>query len=54
MAVTRRLVRKKIPKLPKDNWKRGVFIGGMLCISTGTAAVVARTADVATLVQAPR
>ncbi|GHH30154.1 hypothetical protein [Streptomyces rubradiris] len=37
------IVRKKIPKLPKGKWKKGVFIGLMLCISTGTAALVAQT-----------
>lgn len=37
------LVRKQVPKIPKGKWKKGVFIGVMLCISTGTAAIVAQT-----------
>ncbi|MFI8535373.1 hypothetical protein ACIGMX_34650 [Streptomyces aquilus] len=37
------LVRKKVPKIPKGKWKKGVFIGVMLCISTGMAAIVAQT-----------
>ncbi|MFK0140693.1 hypothetical protein [Streptomyces murinus] len=37
------LVRKQIAKLAKGKWKKGVFIGVMLCISTGTAAIVAQT-----------
>ncbi|MFB7711605.1 hypothetical protein [Streptomyces sp. NPDC056105] len=37
------LVRKQVPKIPKGKWKKGVFIGVMLCISTGTAALVAQT-----------
>lgn len=37
------LLRKQIPKLPKGKWKKGVFIGIMLCVSTGTAALVAQT-----------
>lgn len=43
LTITLWLVRKKIPKLPKGSWKKGVFIGVMLCISTGTAALVAQT-----------
>jgi hypothetical protein len=43
LTITLWLVRKQIPKLPKGKWKKGVFIGIMLCISTGTAAVVAQT-----------
>ncbi|MFF1381457.1 hypothetical protein [Streptomyces sp. NPDC058308] len=42
LAVGLWLVRKKVPKLPKGKWKKGVFIGVMLCISTGTAAVIAQ------------
>jgi hypothetical protein len=42
-VVTLWLVRKQVPKLPKGKWKKGVFIGIMLCISTGTAAIVAQT-----------
>ncbi|MGW4300408.1 hypothetical protein ACWEHT_11585 [Streptomyces sp. NPDC004646] len=37
------LLRKQIPKLPKGKWKTGVFIGVMLCVGTGTAAIVAQT-----------
>lgn len=37
------LLRKQIPKLPKGKWKKGLFIGVMLCVSTGTAAVVAQS-----------
>lgn len=37
------LVRKHVPKIPKGKWKKGVFIGIMLCISTGMAASVAQT-----------
>ena len=36
------LLRKQIQKLPKGKWKKGVFIGVMLCMSTGTAAVIAQ------------
>lgn len=43
LAISLWLLRKKIPKLPKGKWKKGVFIGVMLCISTGTAAIVAQT-----------
>ncbi|MEU8968134.1 hypothetical protein AB0D11_02465 [Streptomyces monashensis] len=37
------LVRKQIPKPPKGKWKKGLFIGVMLCVSTGTAAVIAQS-----------
>lgn len=43
LTISLWLVRKKVPKIPKGNWKKGVFIGVMLCISTGMAAVVAQT-----------
>jgi hypothetical protein len=43
LAIGLWLVRKQVPKVPKGKWKKGVFIGAMLCISTGTAAVVAQT-----------
>lgn len=43
LAITLWLVRKQVPKIPKGKWKKGVFIGVMLCISTGTAAIVAQT-----------
>ncbi|TGZ14724.1 hypothetical protein DV517_62070 [Streptomyces sp. S816] len=37
------LVRKQVAKAIKGKWKKGVFIGVMLCVSTGTAAIVAQT-----------
>jgi hypothetical protein len=43
LTITLWLVRKQVPKLPKGKWKKGVFIGVMLTISTGTAAIVAQT-----------
>ncbi|WP_125515292.1 hypothetical protein [Streptomyces sp. WAC 01529] len=42
LAIGLWLVRTQAPKLPKGKWKKGVFIGVMLCISTGTAAIVAQ------------
>ncbi len=43
LAIALWVVRKKVPKLPRGKWMKGVFIGVMLCISTGTAAIVAQT-----------
>jgi hypothetical protein len=37
------LLRKSIAKAVKGKWKKGVLIGVLLCISTGTAAMVAQT-----------
>lgn len=35
------LLRKAIAKASKGKWKKGVFTGCLLCISTGTAAAIA-------------
>lgn len=35
--------RKKIAKLVKAGWKKGLLSGVLLCITTGTAAVLAQT-----------
>ncbi|MFF9894955.1 hypothetical protein [Streptomyces longispororuber] len=35
--------RKAVAKVAKGKWKKGVLSGVLLCISTGTAAIVART-----------
>jgi len=43
LTVTLWLVRKSVAKAVKGRWKKGVFIGVMLCISTGTAAIVGQT-----------
>lgn len=43
LTISLWLVRKQVSKIPKGKWKKGVFIGVMLCISTGTAAIVAQT-----------
>jgi len=34
--------RKQVAKLAKGKWKKGVLVGVLLCVSTGTAAVVAQ------------
>ncbi|MEU7048051.1 hypothetical protein [Streptomyces eurythermus] len=36
-------LRKSIAKAVKGKWKKGVLTGCVLCISTGTAAVIAQT-----------
>lgn len=35
--------RKKVAKLVKAGWKKGMFSGVLLCITTGSAAVLAQT-----------
>jgi hypothetical protein len=42
LTITLWLVRKQVAKAVKGKWKKGVFIGVMLCIGTGTAAMVAQ------------
>ncbi|MEV6803158.1 hypothetical protein [Streptomyces sp. NPDC051132] len=36
-------LRKQIAKAAKGKWKKGIVTGCLLCISTGTAAIIAQT-----------
>ncbi|MBL3669070.1 hypothetical protein JL475_24365 [Streptomyces sp. M2CJ-2] len=42
LAVSLFLLRKSIAKAVKGKWWKGVLIGVLLCVSTGTAALVAQ------------
>ncbi|RSR98039.1 hypothetical protein EF913_28325 [Streptomyces sp. WAC04189] len=42
LAVTLWLLRKQIAKAVKGKWWKGVLIGCLLCVSTGTAALIAQ------------
>jgi len=42
LAVTLILLRKNIAKVTKGRWWKGVLVGVLLCVSTGTAALVAQ------------
>lgn len=41
LVISLWLLRKGIAKAVKGKWKKGVFTGALLCISTGTAAFIA-------------
>ncbi|WP_037616398.1 hypothetical protein [Streptomyces aureus] len=43
LAISLWFLRKSIAKATKGKWKKGLFTGVLLCISTGTAAFVAQT-----------
>jgi hypothetical protein len=43
LAIALWFLRKGIAKATKGKWKKGLFTGVLLCISTGTAAFVAQT-----------
>jgi hypothetical protein len=42
LTVTLWLLRKQIAKAVKGKWWKGVLVGVLLCVSTGTAALVAQ------------
>ncbi|MFC7880472.1 hypothetical protein ACFUVV_01090 [Streptomyces sp. NPDC057376] len=42
LAVSLWLLRKQIAKAVKGKWWKGVLIGCLLCVSTGTAALIAQ------------
>ncbi|MFJ6061616.1 hypothetical protein ACIQHU_01105 [Streptomyces tendae] len=42
IAVTLWILRKSIAKAVKGRWWKGVLIGCLLCVSTGTAALIAQ------------
>lgn len=42
LAVALWLLRKQIPKTARGKWWKGVLVGVLLCVSTGTAALLAQ------------